>query len=87
MLFCCENGYLLPLTRKIVLAVCFEYYPAPIFLAERGKSSILTTKWLLAISHWLAFGNPTLLRLGNSNEFDCSRLNRGVSLADAEQRV
>ena len=27
---------------------------------------------------WLAFGNPTLLRLGNSNKFDCSRLNRSV---------
>ena len=34
--------------------------------------------WLLAISRWLAFGNPTLLRLGNSNKFDCSRLNRSV---------
>ena len=34
----------------------------------------------MAISYWLAFGNPTLLRLGNSNKFDCSRLNRSVSL-------
>ena len=33
---------------------------------------------MLAISHWLAFGNPTLLRLGNSNKFDYSRLNRSV---------
>ena len=40
-----------------------------------------TTKfWLLAISYWLTFGDPTLLRLGNSNMFDCSRLNRGVGL-------
>ena len=35
--------------------------------------------WLLAVSHWLACGNPTLLRLGNSNEFDYTRLNRSVS--------
>ena len=72
-------AYFLPLSRKIGLAVRFEYYPAPIFLAERCKSTILTTKWLLAISRWLAFGNPTLLRLGNSNKFDCTRLNRSVS--------
>ena len=35
--------------------------------------------WLLAVSHWLTFGDPSLLRLGNSNKFDCSRLNRSVS--------
>jgi hypothetical protein len=38
----------------------------------------LTTKWLLAVSYWLTFGDPSPLRLGNSNKFDCSRLNRGV---------
>ena len=32
-----------------------------------------------AISRWLTFGDPSPLRLGNSNKFDCSRLNRGVS--------
>ena len=54
--FVVKIAYLLPLTRKIVLAVLFWYYPAPIFLAERCKSSILTTKWPLAVSHWpLAF--------------------------------
>jgi hypothetical protein len=33
----------------------------------------------MAISYWLTFGDPSPLRLGNSNKFDCSRLNRGVS--------
>ena len=33
----------------------------------------------MVVGRWLASGNPTLLRLGNSNEFDYTRLNRSVS--------
>ena len=50
--FVVKMAYFLPLSRKIGLAVRFEYYPAPIFLAERRKSTILTTK--LAVGYWLA---------------------------------
>ncbi|MBP3644605.1 MAG: hypothetical protein J6J22_08155 [Alistipes sp.] len=57
-----KRQHLLPLTRKIVLAVRFEYYPTQVFAAER----------------WLAFGDPSLLRLGIANEFECARLNRNV---------
>ena len=38
-------AHFLPLSKKIGLAVRFEYYPAPIFFDERCKSTILTTKW------------------------------------------
>ena len=34
----------------------------------------------LAVGCWLTSGDPSPLRLGNSNKFDCSRLNRGVGL-------
>ena len=43
-----------------------------------GVATLWSSCWLLAISHWLTFGDPSPLRLGNSNKFDCSRLNRGV---------
>ena len=43
--FVVKMAYFLPLSRKIGLAVRFEYYPAPIFLAEHCKSTILTTKY------------------------------------------
>ena len=40
-----------------------------------------------SVLRWLAFGNPTLLRLGNSNKFDCSRLNRSVGLLTQNRDV
>ena len=43
--FVVKMAYFLPLSKKIGLAVRFEYYPAPIFLDERCKSTILTTKY------------------------------------------
>ena len=49
--FVVKMAYLLPLTRKIVLAVLFWYYPAPIFLAEHGKYNFLTTKNVMKIAN------------------------------------
>jgi hypothetical protein len=40
-------AYLLPLPPNVCLAVLFGYYPAQPFVAERGKSTILSTKYFV----------------------------------------
>ena len=42
--FVVKMEYFLPLSPNVCLAVLFGYYPAQPFVAERGKSTILTTK-------------------------------------------
>ena len=69
----CQNGASLKNQWRLyllVLSATAFFHDAPYLTHSDDK---------IAISHWLAFGNPTLLRLGNSNKFDCSRLNRSVS--------
>ena len=50
-LFVVKMEYFLPLSPNVCLAVLFGYYPAQPFVAERGKSTILTTKNVMKIAN------------------------------------
>ena len=49
--FVVKMEYFLPLSPNVCLAVLFGYYPAQPFVAERGKSTILTTKNVIKIAN------------------------------------